>query len=146
MFRVTDKPIYFENTIHFWICHGIEVTGQDLGNCSFVRNLLAAVNQPYTTSPRTPTNQLLPFSALSTTPTISWSAGKSQDGRRRLKVRSSPQYEVVSEIESEGAYGGVLFLFSFSYFTLFYVYPTISFRSAHVSDFFKIVESSVTPG
>lgn len=54
----------------------------------------------------------------STTPTISWSAGKSQDGRRRLKVRSSPQYEVVSEIESEGAYGGVLFLF---YFTLFYV-------------------------
>lgn len=57
----------------------------------------------------------------STTPTISWSAGKSQDGRRRLKVRSSPQYEVVSELESEGAYGGVLFLFYFSYFTLFYV-------------------------
>lgn len=88
--------------------------------------------------------QLLPFFRSGTTPTISWSAGKSQDGRRRLKVRSSPQYEVVSEIESEGAYGGVLFLFYFSYFTLFYVDSTISFRNAH--DFFRLVESSVIPG
>lgn len=70
--------------------------------------------------PKVQQSNSAPSPRSSTTPTISWSAGKSQDGRRRLKVRSSPQYEVVSELESEGAFGGVLFLFSFT-FTLFYV-------------------------
>ncbi len=53
-----------------------------------------------TTSPRHQAHRSSHFPQLACPPTFCRSAGKSQDGRRRMKVCSSPQHEVVSETES----------------------------------------------